>query len=590
MKTQTISHPDISRAPIRPELVAAKLAALRNYECPPVQRQIQERPRLVEMMWFIQAMSFQPGGLAKFAEDLLATFPERIGTVTMQKAFGREYTLDERIAVWNEIPDQVRPPAGQEDIQQCQDEPDNMFAIELARLQARNRLQIEDAMRECGAEYFRHLCREKAMNRLPGYLYSICTQKTRGFGFSPDIAEEASYFEGYNEDDSCLPRRWYFPSVVECILEMMDRRAADAGKGLAMTEVARQVFDALDYAQAEKVMVRIVGPSRFGKTEALQAWCDMRPGLARLVRVPCSNSMAGLFKRIGEAMGVDCSYGSNVSRLQERVEFVIQHSGLFLVLDEAHFLIPQTYNETTAPSRLNWVRTEIVDRGLPVAIAVTPQSFDSAVSRFVKKTRYTMEQFFGRNFLTRKLPDALSKADMLAVARIHFPDMDDDAIGYIACEATLSENYLQAVAGIAKLARWKASKANRRISARDIEAAVAEVLPGRGMAATEPPGAEDASTRRHGARAPRRDSVPINGPLTAGSRAVKPATSDIAAAPDRSAGIRAAAGKAKGAFRAAPRGTKPAMAAMPAEIDLPSCSLRGTGPERAEAELISAEV
>ena len=187
----------------------------------------------------------------------------------------------------------------------------------------------------------------------------------------------------------------------------------------------------------------------------------MRPGLARLVRVPCDNSMSSFFKRIAEALGIECSFGSNVSRLKDRIEYVMKHSGLFLVLDEGAFLIPQEYTETTAPHRLNWVRTEIVDRNLPLAIAVTPQSFESAVSRFVKKTHYTMEQFFGRNFLTRRLPAALPEADLVAVAKIHFPEMDEVTLGYIASEARLSQNYLQAVEGIAKLARWKAARANR---------------------------------------------------------------------------------------------------------------------------------
>ena len=116
-----------------------------------------------------------------------------------------------------------------------------------------------------------------------------------------------------------------------------------------MTDVAKLVFDALDYAQAERVMVRIEGGSRFGKTEALQTWCDMRPGLARLVRVPCDNGMGSFYRRIGEALGIECSFNSNVCRLKERIEYVVKHSGLFLVLDEGAFLIPQEYTESTAP-------------------------------------------------------------------------------------------------------------------------------------------------------------------------------------------------------------------------------------------------
>jgi hypothetical protein len=298
-------------------------------------------------------------------------------------------------------------------------------------------------------------------------------------------------------------------------------------------------------------MVQIVGESRFGKTEALQAWCDMRPGLARLVRVPCDNSMGSFLRRIGEAFGIPCSYGSSSSHLKERVEYVIEHSGLFLVLDEGAFLLPQNYNAGTAHTRLNWVRTEIVDRNLPLAIAVTPQSFGPALDRFVKKTRYSSEQFLGRLFLTRQLPAALSEADMIAVAQVHFPEMDEDVLGYIANEARLSQNYLQAVEGIARLARWKATKANRRLGLKDLKAAVAEVLcrvaPATGGATK--PAIDDDDTGAAG-----RVSGLVNGPLTAASRQVIPATVPLAGA-----------------------------------IDLSGRSLRGAGRDRAEADLVSAD-
>jgi hypothetical protein len=536
-------------------LVAAKLAAIRNYEYPEIQRQIEERPRLVELLWFVQAMSLRPGGLAKFAEEILAELPERLGTPTMRKAAVREYTLEEKISVWNEMPGSFRPYVPQEEEDFLLRLLPNWESQDLVGMEARNRAELGTALRRFNAALFQEECRNAALQRLPSYLFALCTEKGRKFGQNQGLSDEEvdevlhdgaygvkrpSLRRGWTADES-----WFFDDILGGIIEMMDRRSGQAQRQLAMTEVATRVFDTLDYGMAEKVMVRIEGPSRFGKTEALKAWCDMRPGLARLVRVPCDNSMNSFFKRIAEALGIDCSYGSNVSRLKERIEYVIQHSGLFLVLDEGAFLIPQNYTETTAPHRLNWVRTEIVDRNLPVAIAVTPQAFESAVSRFLKKTHYAMEQFFGRTFRTCRLPDALSEADMIAVAKIHFPDMDEDALGYIASEARLSQNYLQAVEGIAKLARWKAARANRRLGLKDLKAAVAEVL------SRETPAAQDGGDS-DGERA--HVSGRINAPLKAASRPVKPAT--------------------RGGAEAA---------------EFPACSLRGAGPGTENAELVSAD-
>ena len=398
---------------------------------------------------------------------------------------------------------------------------------------------------------------------LPYYLFALCTEKGQAFdGLAcgsvdtnpPAVEALADWIDGQGNlphwREWRIAGTWFFGDVVGAIIEMMDRRAGQAPKRLAITDVVNRVFDALDYALAEKVMVQIVGESRFGKTEALQAWCDMRPGLARLVRVPCDNSMGSFLRRIGEALGIDCSYGSSGARLKERVEYVIEHGGLFLVLDEGAFLLPQNYNASTAPTRLNWVRTEIVDRNLPLAIAVTPQSFGPALDRFVKKTHYSIEQFLGRNFLTRQLPAALSEADMIAVAQIHFPEMDEDVLGYIANEARLSQNYLQAVEGIARLARWKAARANRRLGLKDLKAAVSEVLCRQAPAT----GGEDRPIADDNAAVRSRVPGLVNAPLTGASRGVKPA-----------------AGKA----------------AQP--INLSVRSLRGAGPERVETDLVSAD-
>jgi hypothetical protein len=547
-------------------MVAAKLAAIRNYEFPEIQRQIEECPRMVEMLWFLQAMSLRPGGLAKFAEEILAAFHERLGTPTMLKAAGRECSLEEKFAIWCEVPSGIRPDVHHGQQRGITELLSAWSPEEVAAMETERRVRFDAALRGFDVGLFREQCRRAALRILPFYLFTLCTQKDQGLGgkwlggrSQPHnnaliIEDLANFLDGAQPQapgsEWARDGVWFFGDVIGAVMEMMERHASQAQKRLAMTQVAQRVFDTLDYAIAEKVMVRIEGASRFGKTEALQAWCDMRPGLARLVRVPCDTSMSSFLKRVAEALGIDCSYGSNVCRLKDRIEYVIKHGGLFLVLDEGAFLIPQDYTETTAPQRLNWVRTEIVDRNLPLAIAVTPQSFESAVSRFIKKTHYTMEQFIGRNFLTCRLPAALAEEDLIAVARIHFPEMDENVLGYIASEARLSQNYLQAVEAIAKLARWKAAKASRAVGLKDLKGAVAEVLSRETPAA----GGRDADDTGNGAGGRSRVSGLNNAPLKAALRPVKPAGASAAGA-----------------------------------VDLPGGSLRGAGPGRAKADFISAD-
>jgi hypothetical protein len=225
------------------------------------------------------------------------------------------------------------------------------------------------------------------------------------------------------------------------------------------------------------------------------------------------------------------------------------------------------------------VRTEIVDRNLPLAIAVTPQSFEAAVSRFVKKTRYTMEQFFGRNFLTCRLPDALREADMIAVAKFHFPGMDEDTLGYIASEARLSQNYLQAVEGIAKRAQWKAARANRSVGLKDLRAAVAEVL------SREAP-AEEAlpSVSAHLAEQITKLSnlAPPGEALPSVSASGHP---PAGACPHASTVSRLVNSPCRGPARA----VKPAAGGVAEGLDFPGRSLRGAGPDKAKAEPVSAD-
>jgi hypothetical protein len=540
---------DASRARIAPEKLAAKLDAIHDYQCPKLLEQITKRPRLVELLWFIQAMSMRAGGLAKFCEELLAEFPERLGTPAMRATKGG-YTLKQKFAIWAEIPHSARPYVPQE-------LPDTIWGTarysqdEIDAMEVRDRVALTGELKKMGDDSFVSICRKAAYGEFPGLLAALCTDFDQGF---EEVEKKDSGEEVFVPGKQPLASFWFFEDLIGAIFEFMDRRAARIQKRLAMTEVARRIFDALDFAQAEKVMVRIEGDSRFGKTEALQAWSDTRPGAARLVRVPSDNSIKSFLIRVGEALGINCSYGVAPISLKYRIEYILKNSNLFLILDEAHYLIPQNYSSGSAPTRLNWVRGEIVDRNLPVALAVTPQSFKPALSRFVKKTGYTMEQFLGRNFLTCVLPEALTEDDMIAVARIHSPELDGDALGYIANEARLSQNYLQAVEAISRRARFLAGRSKRRIGLKELETAVSEVLPRTQPASGQLPSAEAISTSR-ATESPRKAAQrPVNGRLSTPLRDVEPARSRGALDPILS--VR---------------------------------SLRGAGPEREEAELVSAD-
>src|SRR5262249_6710491 len=143
---------------------------------------------------------------------------------------------------------------------------------------------------------------------------------------------------------------------------------------LAMTTVAKRVFDAMDFAVQERAVASVKGNARFGKTESARVYCQMHPGRFRLLDVPSSNALSDLYMAVAKAFGLDGSYGSGAQRLRSRIEYILEHTGIGLALDEFHFALPQNYTPTTAPARLNWIRTEIMRRELPLVLLMTIQT------------------------------------------------------------------------------------------------------------------------------------------------------------------------------------------------------------------------
>jgi hypothetical protein len=141
-----------------------------------------------------------------------------------------------------------------------------------------------------------------------------------------------------------------------------------------------------------------------------------------MVTVPASNRERDLLRAHAEAFGLDFTPSTATPHLKEWVEFTLRNTGLFLLYDESHYLVPINYDKGTPPRRLEWVRTEVIDRGIPCAFLATPQSSDETLKRYAEKTHYCLGQWLGRIAPPVVLIDEPSDADYVAVARLHFPD------------------------------------------------------------------------------------------------------------------------------------------------------------------------
>lgn len=442
--------------PIRPALVAAKLARIRNYEDERLLLEIAAEPRLVEAMWFLQFMSDpenNPGGLRKFATDLVAESRDLIGTSTMQKHTANELPDETLRTILEEIPDRLRW-----DI--CLDDgpvrADSFWEVEwdeAVRLAAEKNRKNEEARGRITRATFVKVAVETATAELPTYLRGLCEQFPYGF------RRGRARVGGIHAEAGQAP--WYFPRISEAILRFMDQRKAAVTAAIASTEVSREVFHWLHKARSTRSAVIIEGNSRFGKTEAVRAWVNMNPGLARYVKTPPSSAEGDLLRAIAVALGLD--YGAKVLRgyqLRSEIEYVLKHSGLMLVFDEAQSLFPSTYGRNTAPARLNWVRCNVIDAGLPAAFVSTPQSYRNAERKFVKTTGFAIEQWSERILKTVHLPSEVGRDDLFAIARIHFPGLSDKYLEYVVERAAATErNYVSDVSKIARLAHSNAEDA-----------------------------------------------------------------------------------------------------------------------------------
>jgi hypothetical protein len=240
-----------------------------------------------------------------------------------------------------------------------------------------------------------------------------------------------------------------------------------------MTRIATEIFDALDFACAERAMVRITGDSRFGKTESVKTWCNANPGKARLVKTPCDSCERSFFDAIGEAAGCNVAFEAPLREVKSKVSHVLKYSGLMFVFDEAAWLIPTRFSSRTTPVRLNYVRSLALDYGSPIALVVTPQFYDHASNQFEKVTGFNLAQFKGRIMRDISLPNELPETDLLAVVKIHFPELKESFAKRIVAAALLSDSYLFAVEKIAKNARAVARKnGHATIELEDLESGI----------------------------------------------------------------------------------------------------------------------
>ncbi len=458
-------------APIRPEFLATKFAKIDNFEEPDLLIELGGRPELRSVFCYLQHVSQPrnyPGGLGKFAADLIAASSDFIGTAHMHKARQRDrYTLAEATTIFSELTEWARSELFGINCELFEDAFLSGLHERTDGVGETRRDWIPLFLNGLTPERARAVCTQAAQSELAEYLKETC--ELPHIGLLP--------VEGERSQANGAP--WYFARIADGLVAFIEKRASGQHAAIAQTAITKLIETWTGKSRRMGTTVMIVGNSRFGKTETVQLEAATRPGHCRVVQTPPGNALSDLLREVAKALGIEVGPQTNGRALAELIDYILRHLKLQLIFDEAQFLLPANYSRNTAPARLNWFRRTIMDQQIPSVLVCTPQSYLPAKRRFEKATGFAMEQFEERIDKTVTLPAELDEADLLAVARVHFPDLSGDYLQYVVSKTLATErNYISDISKIARHAKDHAQENGRkRPILADINSAMADVLP-----------------------------------------------------------------------------------------------------------------
>jgi hypothetical protein len=482
--------------PISTLRLARKIERVRNFENDVLVCEFNEEPRLVEVLWALQFFSQParpkpghegqfidgyPGGLRAFTRDLIDSSTDLIGTTEMRKLGSIRYDRNAARVVYNEIPSVERRALGQPDenwlleaaLNSDSDGIADMADFVEGFIDARPRRHateqaIRTAVKKATRDAFISLCVSAAREKLATYLRGLCE------------LPHVHFRSCVSTCDDVAGAPWYFAEIATALLRFIDRRKERIYSCIADTEVSRDIFKWLGRARSTRRGVLISGNSRFGKTESVRAFCEGNPGRARLVETPPSNSESDLLRAVAIALGMEIGPKQRGYQLRDEINYLVEQAGLMLVFDEAQGIFPCSFTRNTSPTRLNWIRRNVLDRAVPAAFICTPQSYEGARKKFLRVTNFAIQQWDERLLRTVHLPEQVESQDLLAIARIRFPALHADELQYLVTAVQLTErNYVSDISRVADLARFNAEDAGRQNpNLSDIKAAIADAVPG----------------------------------------------------------------------------------------------------------------
>ncbi|MGB0742942.1 MAG: AAA family ATPase [Opitutales bacterium] len=429
---------------------------------------VAKRARMVEdsedraALYWLQQQSHKEGGLKRVVRKLRESFPDRIGTPKMfeiGKPDSDFYSASEIREIRKEFPAFTGdfPLNGESAAQRCEwltpfDDEDSR-PVEL-HTNYPDRYPVKDVREACNfydedlAEHLAKVCLDPEI-----------PLKGKTIRKSPDV--------------------WYFYDLIGAVHLLMQQEAARAEKEIAETEVSLQICEDIEYALETKSLVIIEGLERMGKSVTAENFCRRHPGKAIYVRLESGTDEKTFFRSLARALGTSSSPKLKTIDIRIKIQDMLQQGDLLLVIDEAHFLWPQSNRSKTAPKRVDWVRTALVDFNVPVVLISTPQ-FDAQCKHHENSVGWNARQIKGRVALHRLLQPELSDEDLTAIARHKLPNADDKTLQLLKAAAAAKEDYVATIERIVKRATYFAAKAGNVTPGRaEIRTAFEEIIPPR---------------------------------------------------------------------------------------------------------------
>lgn len=408
-----------------------------------------QHPRQRSLLYFLAARSLEPRGLAAVAEDLLAMFPERIGTALMHKA-----GLKPGKAIDSATARQI----------QRQLEAGGHLVSDHKRL-GLHRLAVsavegegQPAERRIEARRLHERCAQIAKDELPKFLIDLCINPK----VEPPI-DNAAHKEVYRYHvgdlhpeieereftDAEFP---FFRDVVGALLEYQQRFGEMERDRIANTEVAGTVFATLDAALRSPKLRIIEGAPGIGKSAAAEAWCRMHLGESRYIKLTACMNKTIFHRALCQSLGLGCSYARSTADMQVRACDVLQRSKLILVLDEAHHLLSAARRVYVQPELLDWIYSACTNFGVPVVL-LTTALFQQRVRHITGQLPWNFDQFHRRIDSYVRLPEKPSDKDLGAVAARIAPDADKRTVKFLVAFAAPLHHPLSEMVGAVEEAR-----------------------------------------------------------------------------------------------------------------------------------------